>query len=449
MKKSLIYFLLVIFCTLFYFSFQCYFWIHPFNHTAVKKNIEYLSSDSFKGRLAGTLENDEAAVYIKNSFKDNGLMPYNGNYIQSFDTIYPRKTSGNPYLSITDKNGLIIKEYKYGIDYKEDLLNFKENKLSFNKQDKITISKEYLQIQKDDNFFLFYSPENNTLNFRSSFINSSPHSMYIMVTKNTLKELQTYIKDNNTINCFIPFEARKTTLNNIVAYIKGKSPNSPPIILSAHFDHVGTDLSGKVYNGALDNASGTAFLMEISRYIKSLGTPYRNIIFVGFNAEEFGCLGSKAFVDEYKDSIKGSKAFNFDMIGSSKDTPIYIMGGKKDTKDTPLIKETSSICLKDGINFNYLFEDASDHEYFRKQGIDAVTLCDADSSRIHTPNDKYSFISTDSIDRCFKITSNEIVKYGFNNNLLLMYYKETIFISLLGIIVCYRFLSRHDVNWWL
>ena len=86
--------------------------------------------------------------------------------------------------------------------------------------------------------------------------------MYIMVTKTTIDELKNYLKDNYTINCFIPFEAKHTSLNNVTAYIEGKNPSLPPIVLSAHFDHIGTDLAGNVYNGALDNASGTAFILD-------------------------------------------------------------------------------------------------------------------------------------------------------------------------------------------
>ncbi|MBC2582237.1 M28 family metallopeptidase [Clostridium sp. DJ247] len=444
MKKQMLLFPIIIFCFILNLSFQTYYFINPFKHNEVKKQIDYLSSDHFKGRLAGTLENVEAAIYIKNKFISNGLLPFENSYMQSFDTVYPHKLPGNAYLTITDKNGTLVKEYKYGINYKEDLLNFKANNLSFNKKDKVSLNKEYIQVQKGNNHFLFYTPKDNKLNFRSSFISSSPHSMYIMVTKDTLSELQQHLENNNTINCFIPFESKKTSLINIIGYIKGKDTKAPPIVVSGHFDHLGSDLSETIYKGALDNASGMAFVIEISRYIKSLGKPNRDIIFVGFNAEEFGCLGSKAFVDKYKYNLIGSKIFNFDMVGSTNSVPIYVMGGKKDTKDTPLIKEISSVFEKNKISFNYLFEDASDHEYFRDQGIDAVTLCDADSSRIHTPDDKINFISTDSMDRCFKVVSQEVIKHAFSNNLLLIFYKQAMIVSLLGLIVSYKIYTKYS-----
>lgn len=436
-KKTLSFFL-VVFCTLLSLCFQIYFSVHSFNENSVKGYIDYLSSNSFKGRLAGTVENDAAALYIKNQFENNGLKPYQESYFQQFDTVSPHKIDGKPYLNVTDQKGFLIKEYKYGVDYKEDLLNFKKNNVSFNNQDRIGFSGEHLQVQKENNYFLFYIPENNKLNFRSSFIHTSPYSMYIMATKATIKELQGYLKDNYIINCFIPFEAKQASINNVIAYIEGKDPSASPIVLSAHFDHIGTDLSGNVYNGALDNASGTAFMLEMSKYIKSLGKPERSIIFVAFNAEEFGCLGSKAFVDKYVNTLKGSKVLNFDMVGTNNSVPLYIMGGSKDTENSSLVKETSTICLKNKINFNYLFEDASDHEYFRKQNIDAITLSDSDTTRIHTPDDKASFISSSNIDRCFKVASTEVVKYGFGYNLMLLYYKEIFFASLIGVAICLK-----------
>jgi Zn-dependent M28 family amino/carboxypeptidase len=134
--------------------------------------------------------------------------------------------------------------------------------------------------------------------------------------------------------------------------------------------------------------------------------------------------------------LKGSKILNFDMIGSNNSVPLYIMGGREDTENSSFIKEISATCLKNKINFNYLFEDASDHEYFRKQNIDAVTLSDSDTTRIHTPNDKSSFISSDTINRCFNVASTEVIKYGFGNNFLIIYYKEMFAASLLGVILC-------------
>ena len=161
--------------------------------------------------------------------------------------------------------------------------------------------------------------------------------MYIMIIKATLSSLKNLLDNDNTVDCFIPYTASETSINNVMGYLKGSDTSSPPIIVSAHFDHIGTDLNGTIYNGALDNASGLSFMLEMSKYLTSLGKPERSILFLGFNAEEFGCLGSNQFIMEYKNDIKNSKVFNFDMIGSNNPASLCIMGGKKDTRSESVV----------------------------------------------------------------------------------------------------------------
>ena len=235
-------------------------------------------------------------------------------------------------------------------------------------------------------------------------------------------------------NCFIPFSIEEETISNVVSIIKGKK-STEPIIISGHFDHLGSDLGGTVYNGALDNASGISFVMEFSKYLKSLGTPKNDIVIIGFNAEEFGCLGAKAFAKDNISYIKNAKVFNFDMIGSDSNVPLSLMGGKTNSPDSDLIKSVANTCSKSKVNFTYIFDDSSDHEAFTNLGIQAITFIDDDKSRIHTPEDKIDFISLKSIDRCFKVASKEVIKQGFSNDFNILYCKELSILSLLLITI--------------
>lgn len=429
MKKLLNTYILTILLIFLFFTSQICFSIHPFKSSQVVNYISYLSSDSLKGRLAGTIENAVAAQYVKEQFQMADLVPYKGSYYEDFSVKYPNKINNKPYLKIYNQNKQLIEEFNYGTDYKEDMLNFKTNNISFNKNNKVTSSDCTIQVTKGTDRVIFYVPDKNNINFRSSFISDSPVSLFIMITQKTIEEINNMLKKGYTISCYIPYEVKETKVNNVTAYIKGRNPNLSPIIISGHFDHVGTDSNGTVYNGALDNASGISFVMELSNYVSSLGKPERDIIFVGFNAEEFGCLGSKEFVEKYNSNIHGAKVFNFDMIGSNNSVPLCIMGGNKDTSNTPLIKSAANICKNNNVYFNYLFEDSSDHEFFRKENIDAITFIDNDLSRIHTPKDKVSFIDEKSIDRCFGVVSHEVIENAFNNNFLYFYYKEIMGIS--------------------
>lgn len=430
---------------IFFLSLQMYNNIQPFDTKNVISTISYLSSDNFKGRLTGTLENREVEQYIKLHFTEKKLKPFKGEYTQTFKVKYPHKIEGEPRLTISDDKGNIKKEFIYNEDYKEDMLNFKNNTFSFNKKEPITKSgKNFMIVNQDSHSYLFYIPSNGDLNFRSSFVSTSQWSMAVMVTEETLSSIKEYLQEGYNINCFIPFITKETTVNNVMGYIEGKNKNADPIIISAHFDHLGSDLSNTVYKGALDNASGTSFMLEMVRYISSLGKPERSILFLGFNAEEFGCIGSSEFVKEYKEDIQDSKVFNFDMIGSDNGVPLYIVGAAKDTAKTTFLRSISETCSAEGIHFNYKFGNDSDHKSFRENNIDAVTFCDNDTLRIHTPEDTPEFISITAIERCFDVVSKEVVKYAFGNNILILYYKEALLASgsILIIIILFSYLRK-------
>ncbi|NQV01454.1 MAG: M28 family peptidase, partial [Bacteroidia bacterium] len=114
---------------------------------------------------------------------------------------------------------------------------------------------------------------------------------------------------------------------NVVALLKGSDPilSEEYLVVGAHYDHLGMGgpNSGSrmpdtnaVHNGADDNASGTAMVIELGRVLAGQTPPARSIIFVAFSAEEMGLLGSKFFVDNPPVSGGSIKTmFNFDMVG--------------------------------------------------------------------------------------------------------------------------------------
>jgi len=391
--------------------------IRNFNTSDVKESIKYLSSDEFEGRLSGTLENTLASSYIKDEFQAIGLKPFGDSYYENFNVNYPKSSSEEPMIAILDENGKVHKILEYGVNYKEDLLNFRNTKIEFNKSDISGKNDDAIFVSNDTGTVVFYTSDDNNLNFRSSFYESSEKGLFITVTKETLTDITNYLNKNYSIYLNIPYSIEETTINNVVGVIKGKDSTLPPLVFGAHFDHVGMDLSGTIYNGALDNGSGTAFLLHLAKYIKSLGIPDRDIIFVAFNAEEFGLKGSSAFVDKYGKLLSGSKVYNFDMIGSYDGTPLCIMAGKSDSVTTPMVEELTKVFENQDIYFNYLFDNSSDHASFRAAGIDAVTLIDNDTSRIHTPKDRIEYINEKAIARCFNVMKPLILADGYSSNI--------------------------------
>lgn len=420
MKKFLIYSLLIISIILCSLTITTHIKTNNFNSSNVQKNISYLSGDNFNGRLGGTLENAMAANYLKNEFKALGLKPLDGSYYQSFKVKCPVQLDKTPTLAVVDNDGKVIKTYEYGVNYKESLLNFRINEMTFSNSQicsKNTNGIHVKDLSANKSVVLFVNSD-NSLKFRSSFFEDSDIDLYVSVTKETLTDINLYLDDGYSIYTYIPYEVQEKDLNNVVGMIKGSDSSLSPLVFSAHFDHVGSDLSGTIYNGSLDNASGTSFLLELAEYMKRLGTPSRDIIFVAFNGEELGLKGSTAFANKYNDKLYKSRVYNFDMIGSYDGIPLCIMSGSHSTATTPLVDEFATVMKHNKVYFNYLFQDASDHVPFINQGIDAVTLCDNDTTRIHTPNDRIEYISEDAIDRCFSVIKVFVLKDAYPNNIV-------------------------------
>lgn len=112
--------------------------------------------------------------------------------------------------------------------------------------------------------------------------------------------------------------------SNLLGFIDNRAPYT--IVIGAHYDHLGLGMqggskdpepSGKIHNGADDNASGVAGLLELARYFSQNNKtePY-NLLFIAFSAEELGLLGSRYFVEHPTIPLQQLHfMFNMDMIG--------------------------------------------------------------------------------------------------------------------------------------
>src|SRR6202140_645357 len=129
-------------------------------------------------------------------------------------------------------------------------------------------------------------------------------------------------------------ESTKATVDNVLAYLPGKSDEY--IIIGAHYDHLGygnvdslaPSQIGQIHPGADDNASGTAGVMELVRLLAPRkGQLQRGILFASFAGEELGLLGSAEWVKEPTLPLgKAVAMLNMDMIGRIKDEKVYIGG---------------------------------------------------------------------------------------------------------------------------
>jgi len=174
---------------------------------------------------------------------------------------------------------------------------------------------------------------------------------------------------------------------NVLAYRPGTVQPGQYVILSAHYDHLGVNSRGEVYNGADDNGSGTAVLLEVARLLSLLPPPKRSIIFFHTGAEEKGLVGAFRFVRDSLVPLDSIVAvLNVDMLGRADtlhqpgENYLYAIGP---AYTTPRLKEiheaVNAACC--GWQFDYRYDDKShperlfyrsDHYAFAQKGVPAV-----------------------------------------------------------------------------
>ncbi len=199
---------------------------------------------------------------------------------------------------------------------------------------------------------------------------------------------------------------------NVVGLIRGSDPtlSDTYVILTAHFDHVGIGEANaegdSIYNGADDDASGTAVLLEVAQAFQSMARPpARSVVFLAVSGEEKGLLGAAHFAEEPTVPLEGIIAnINMDMIGrNAPDTLIAI--GQEFTSLGPLAKDIASrhpeiglIIAPDPDPSEQAFF-RSDHLVFVKKDIPAIFFTTWDHEDYHQPSDEAHAIDADKAAR--------------------------------------------------
>ena len=152
---------------------------------------------------------------------------------------------------------------------------------------------------------------------------------------------------------------------NVAGVLPG-TDDTRPIMVCAHFDHLGTDRSGVMYPGADDDASGIAVMLEMARSIVSLGAiPPVSIWFVAFSGEEEGLLGSTAFVKAAPELAQSlSAVLDLDMMRSTSGLGVAV-----DQSEQTIMAAVSG-AIQDGASLAIIpWTGGSDHETFSRLGI--------------------------------------------------------------------------------
>ncbi|RPI44336.1 MAG: M28 family peptidase, partial [Bacteroidetes bacterium] len=218
-----------------------------------------------------------------------------------------------------------------------------------------------------------------------------------------------------------PFMYRTGILNIQGVNVAGIIPGSDPvlkeeyIVLGAHYDHLGwkmEDGDTVVYNGADDNASGTASIIEIGRDLVAGKAPGRSIIIIAFDGEESGLRGSTHFVEDSTVPMEKIRLmFSLDMVG------MVNANGGLDMLGVELLNEsdkiTGGIASENNINItksNSRIGNRTDTAPFGKVGIPAVHAFTGVKSPYHRPEDDPDLLDYDGMARVVSYLS-DVTRY--------------------------------------
>jgi aminopeptidase YwaD len=205
---------------------------------------------------------------------------------------------------------------------------------------------------------------------------------------------------NLRISLRVNIESTRATVNNVLAYLPGKTDEY--VIIGAHYDHLGRgyyaslapSLIGEIHPGADDNASGTAGVLELARLFAPMkGQLQRGILFASFAGEELGLLGSADWVKEPTLPIgKAVAMLNMDMIGRIKDDKVYI-GGVGTGADFKSLLEQEQSKSRFKIEYSPGGYSASDHTSFVAKKIPVLFFFSGLHSDYHKPSDTWDKIN--------------------------------------------------------
>lgn len=238
--------------------------------------------------------------------------------------------------------------------------------------------------------------------------------------------------DNGTYLQQFPFkggahgEGEAGTAHNVIAYLDNKALYT--IIIGAHYDHLGLGLQGgsldanpkdKIHNGADDNASGTAGVLELARYFATNKKKEKhNFLFILFSGEEMGLLGSKYFTEHPTiDLSRVNFMLNMDMIGrlNTETKTLVVNGTGTSPVWEPLLKSLATDELK--IRTDSSGIGPSDHTSFYLKNIPVLHFFTGSHPDYHKPSDDWDKINYEGAVAVLNIIRQVIEKLDSESRL--------------------------------
>ena len=197
------------------------------------------------------------------------------------------------------------------------------------------------------------------------------------------------------------FDEKRAT-RNVIAKITGsdKKLKNEYVVIGGHMDHLGVSPMGDVYNGANDNASGTAVAMEIARVMKlNKAKPKRTVVFAGWAGEEQGLLGSRYYAEHSPTIEKTITYINMDMVGHGSGN-VPLRGEYYAPHIWQLLKEKLPKEIMEYVKPGRGGPGGSDHTPFLEKGVPAFgVMTEGHHFKYHRPGDDIDLIKPEILKR--------------------------------------------------
>ena len=247
------------------------------------------------------------------------------------------------------------------------------------------------------------------------------------------KELLPYFKSRNHFNTPMPVfitneafpeNAKKVSINveaemidhdahNIIAFIPGTEDTQKHFILACHYDHLGICGEKEIFNGANDNSSGTAMLLNLMRHFK-LNPPKYSVMFIFFDAEENNLLGSFFYADNPVLPLEDIQYFiELDMIGDNGNN-IYCQISDPGEEGLAFLNKINSSMENPFAKLDrHPMDDYADHYPFGLKGVPAIYIeLDGDTNKnYHSPRDTFENFYSNNYNRLFTLVTKFVEGY--------------------------------------
>jgi len=393
----------------------------------LKLHIQYLASDVLEGRRAGSEGEQKAVDYIIAQYESSGLKPMGTQgYLQAFPINEGKKWGTNAFLKVnqqpmefgadfftlsTGLNGQFKTRSTLALEeagqvwFKDvqEVLEEQQSNPHFDLQEWMKTTSSEMHQKNAKALFLYNSGSLvDNIQFNKFDTAAALAIPVVYITKDGFKKFFNDALGTFDIEANLNLETQIRTGKNVVAYIDNKAAHT--VVLGAHLDHLGynqdknaLDINNDVRNGADDNASGTAALIELAKFLKKASNRNdgafgkNNYLFIHFSAEELGLIGSKYWLDHPTIQTNFNYMVNMDMVGRYDATKKMSLGGYGTSS------KWSEIIAKTPTSLLYTIDSAgtgpSDHASFYRKDMPVLFMFTGSHADYHKATDDWDKIN--------------------------------------------------------